>query len=57
MSYRVRFSFFLLAGMKVTGGLGNFSAHFGPWVCVLVILVMIPLTIEVGRKLLERYRL
>ena len=57
MSYRVRFSLFLLAAMIVASALGYFSAFFGPWVCVLVILVMIPLTIEVGRKVLKRDRL
>ena len=57
MSYRVRFSLFLLAAIIVASALGYVSAFFGPWVCVLVILVMIPLTIEVGRRVLKRYRL
>jgi hypothetical protein len=57
MSYRVRFSLFLLAAMAVSGPVGYFTAPFGPWTTVFVILVMIPLTIEVGRKVLKRDRL
>jgi 1,4-dihydroxy-2-naphthoate octaprenyltransferase len=57
MSYPLRFSLFLLVVMIVAGALGYVSAFFGPWVCVLVILVMIPLSIEVGRKVLKRDRL
>ena len=44
-------------GFAVTGVLGYLSGFFGPWAVVLVILVMIPLTIEVGRKVLKRDRL
>ena len=40
--------------MAVSGPVGYFTARFGPWATVLVILVMIPLTIEVGRKVLMR---
>ena len=54
MSYRVRFSLFLLAAMIVAGALGYVSAFFGPWVCVLVILLAIPITIEIGRTVLKR---
>jgi hypothetical protein len=54
MSYRVRFSFFLLAAMIVAGALGYF---IGPWAVVLMILVMIPLTSEIGRRVLKRDRL
>jgi len=57
MSYRVRFSLFLLSAMIMAGGLGYISAFFGSWVSVLVVVVTIPLTIEVGRKLLKRDRL
>jgi hypothetical protein len=57
MSYSVRFSLFLLAAMAVSGPVGHFTAPFGPWATVLVILVMIPLSIEVGRKVLKRDRL
>jgi len=57
MSYSLRFSLFLLAAMAVGGGLGYFSAFFGPWVAALVILVTIPLAIEAGRKVLKRDRL
>ena len=57
MSYRVPFSRSLLAAMIVAGTLGYISAFFGPSVTVLLILVMIPLTIDVGRKVLKRDRL
>ena len=57
MSYRVRFSFFLLAALAVTGVLGYLSGFIGPWSVVLVILVIIPITIKVGRKVLKRDRL
>ena len=57
MPYAVRFSLFLLAALAVTGVLGYLSGYFGPWEVVLVILVVIPLTIEVGRKVLKRDRL
>ena len=57
MSYRVRFSLFLLVAMIVAGGLGYVSAFFGPWVTVLVILLAIPITIEIGRKILKWDRL
>ena len=40
--------------MIVAGALGYVSAFFGPWAVVLIILVMIPLTIEIGRKVLKR---
>ena len=43
--------------MIVAGTLGYISAFFGPSVTVLLILVMIPLTIDVGRKVLKRDRL
>ena len=57
MSYRVRFSLFLLVAMIVAGALSYASAFFGPWVCVLVILLAIPITIEIGRKVLKGDRL
>ena len=57
MFYRVRFSLFLLVAMIVAGGLGYVSAFFGPWVTVLVILLAIPITIEIGRKVLKWDRL
>jgi hypothetical protein len=57
MSYRTRFSLFLLAAMIVAGPLGYISAFFVPWAVVLVILVMIPLTIEIGRKVFNRENL
>jgi hypothetical protein len=55
--YAVRFSLFLLAALAVTSVLGYLSGFFGPWAVVLVILVMIPLTIEIGREVLNRDRL
>jgi hypothetical protein len=57
MSYRVRFSLFLLVAMIVAGGLGYVSAFFEPWVTVLVILLAIPITIEIGQKVLKWDRL
>ena len=57
MSYPPRFSLFLLAAMIAAGALGYFSAFFGPWVSVLIVVVMIPLAIEIGRKVLKRDRL
>jgi hypothetical protein len=54
MTYPIRFSLFLLAALAVAGVLGYVSAYFGPWAVVLVILVMIPLTIEIGRKEFKR---
>jgi hypothetical protein len=43
--------------MIVAAALGYVSAFFGAWVCALVILVMIPLTIEIGQKVIKRDRL
>ena len=57
MSYRVRFSLFLLAAVAVASLLGYFTSFLGPWVSVLVVVVTIPLTIEIGRKVLKRDRL
>jgi hypothetical protein len=57
MSYRVRYSLFLLGAMAVAGPLGYFTAPFGPWVTVPLVVVLIPVVIEVGRKVLKRDRL
>ena len=56
MPYAIRFILFLLAVLSVTGVLGYRSGFAGPWAVVLVILVMIRLTIEVGREVLKRNR-
>ena len=54
MPHRFRFSLFLPAAMAVSAPLGYFTAFFGPWAVVLVIMVMIPFAIEIGRKVLMR---
>ena len=54
MPYAIRFSLFLLAALTVVGVLGCRSGYFGSWAVLLVILVIIPLTIEIGRKVLKR---
>lgn len=48
---------FPACALAVTGVLGYLSGFVGPWTVVLVILVMIPVTIEVGRKVLKRDQL
>jgi hypothetical protein len=46
-----------LPWLVVVGVLGYVSGFFGPWAVVVVILVMIPVTIEIARKVLKRDRL
>jgi hypothetical protein len=54
MSYPVRFSLFMIAAGIVAGALGYISAFFGPWAVLLVLLLIIPLTIETARRVLKR---
>jgi hypothetical protein len=57
MPYAIRFILFLLAALAVTCVVVYLSGFFRPWAVVLVVLVMIPVTIEIGRKTLKRDRL
>ena len=57
MSYPIRFALFTLAAGIVAGALGYFSAFFGPWAVMLVLLLIIPLTIETARRVLKSDRL
>jgi hypothetical protein len=57
MSYPIRFALFTLAAGIVAGALGYFSAFFGPWAVLLVLLLIIPLTIETARRVLKSDRL
>jgi len=41
----------------VASVLGYLSAFFGLWAVVLVVVILIPATIEIGRKVLKRDRL
>jgi hypothetical protein len=54
MPYAIRYIPFLLAALAVSGVLGYLSGYFGTWALVLVILVIIPVTIRIGRKALKR---
>ena len=57
MSYAIRYILFLFATLVVSGMVGHLRAYFGNWTLVVVILVMIPVTIEVVGKVLKRDRL
>jgi hypothetical protein len=57
MSYPIRFSLFMLAAGIVAGALGYFSAFFGPWAVLFGLLLTIPLTIEIARRVLKQDRL
>ena len=54
MSYTVRLRLSLLGAMIVAGAIGYFSAFFVPWVLALLILAMIVLAVEIGRRVLKR---
>ena len=57
MSYTVRISLFLLGATIVAGALGYFSAFFEPWMLEFLVIGLIVLAIEIGRKVLKRDRL
>jgi hypothetical protein len=57
MPYWIIFSLFLVTACAVASVLGYLSAFFGLWAVVLVVVILIPATIEIGRKVLKRDRL